>query len=142
MRIIKTYTNGRFYDTFDKKYISKDQVAALINQKEALKIIMHKTGSDVTRSVTKRLGALLDTKKESKLNIDTMKNWISDQVDRRIETAIKLINLPTRDQIRRLTADIEKLAQQVDRLQDRVAKTKPSAAPHTKKPAEPMQPSA
>jgi polyhydroxyalkanoate synthesis regulator protein len=51
MRIIKTYTNGRFYDTLDKKYLSKDQLTALINKKEAIKVIMHKTGDDVTPSV-------------------------------------------------------------------------------------------
>jgi polyhydroxyalkanoate synthesis regulator phasin len=77
---------------------------------------MHKTGNDVTQSVMKRLAPLLNTQKESKLNIDNIKNWVSDQVDRRIEKATALINLPTRDQISRLTADIEKLTKQVDRF--------------------------
>ena len=124
MRIIKTYTNGRFYDTLNKKYIRKEQLAALFNKKEEITITMHNTGSDVTQSVMKGLGSLLNTKKESKLNIDNIKNWVSDQVDRRIDKAIALINLPSRDQISRLTADIEKLTKQVDGLQKRLAKTK------------------
>ena len=125
MRIIKTYTNGRFYDTLNKTYISKEQLAALFNKKEEIAITMHKTGSNVTKSVMKRLGPLLDTKKEPKFNIDNIKNWVSDQVDRRIKKAIALINLPSRDQINRLTADIEKLTKQVDGLQNSLAKTKP-----------------
>ena len=129
MRMIKTYVNGRFYDTLNKKYISKEQLAALLNKKEEITIIMHNTGSDVTQSVMKRLASLLNTKKESKLNIDNIKNWVSDQVDRRIEKAIALINLPTRDQISRLTADIEKLTKQVDGLQNRLVKTKPPVEP-------------
>ena len=129
MRIIKTYTNGRFYDTLKKKYISKAQLAALLKKKEEITITLHNTGRDVTQSVMKELGSLVSTKKESKLNIDNIKNWVSDQVDRRIEKAIALINLPSRDQISRLTADIEKLTKQVDGLQNRLAKTKPPVEP-------------
>ncbi len=132
MRTIKTYANGRFYDTLDKKYMSKDQLAALMDKKEAVKIIMHKTGSDVTQSVLKQLAVVVKPKKESMLNIDNLRKWVSEQVDRRIEKAIELINLPTKGQINRLTADIEKLTKQVDGLQNHLAKSK--------KPVEPPQP--
>ena len=134
MRIIKTYTNGRFYDTLNKTYISKEQLAALFNKKEEIAITMHKTGSDVTKSVMKRLGTLVDTKKEPKLNIDNIKNWVSDQVDQRIEKTIALINLPSRDQINRLTADIETLTKKVDGLQNSLAKKKATAQPQKKAP--------
>ena len=132
MRTIKTYANGRFYDTLNKRYMSKDHLAALIKKKEAVKIIMHQTGSDVTQSVLKQMDAVVKPKKESMLNIDNLKKWVSDQVDRRIEKAIELINLPSKGQINRLTADIEKLTKQVDGLQNRLAKSK--------KPVEPPQP--
>jgi hypothetical protein len=125
MRMIKTYASGRFYDTLTKRYMGKEQLAALLEEKEAVKIIMHKTGIDVTQSVVKQLAPSVRTKKEFKLNIDNLREWVSDQVDRRIAKAIALINLPTRDQIHRLSADIEKLAMQVEGLQDRLVKTKP-----------------
>jgi hypothetical protein len=134
MRIIKTYTNGRFYDTLNKKYISKEQLAALFNKKEEIAITMHKTGSDVTKSVMKQLGALLEARKEPKLNIDNIKNWVSDQVDQRIDKAIALINLPSRDQINRLTADIETLSKKVDGLQKSLAKKKAAAQKPKKAP--------
>jgi polyhydroxyalkanoate synthesis regulator protein len=138
MRIIKTYTNGRFYDTLNKTYISKEQLAVLFNKKEEIAITMHKTGSDVTKSVMKRLGPLLDTKKEPKLNIDNIKNWVSDQVDRRIEKAIALINLPSRDQVNRLAADIETLTKQVDRLQNSLVKKKATVQQEKKAPEKPV----
>ena len=138
MRIIKTYTNGRFYDTLNKTYISKEQLAALFNKKEEIAITMHKTGSNVTKSVMKRLGPLLDTKKEPKLNIDTIKNWVSDQVDRRIEKASALINLPSRDQIKRLAADIETLTKKVDGLQNSLAKKKATVQQEKKAPEKPV----
>jgi benzoyl-CoA reductase/2-hydroxyglutaryl-CoA dehydratase subunit BcrC/BadD/HgdB len=136
MRTIKTYANGRFYDTLNKGYMSKDQLAALINKKEAIKIIMHKTGRDVTQSVLKKMAAVANPKKESMLKIDNLRKWVSDQVDRRIEKAIQLINLPTKGQINRLTADIETLTKQVDGLQDRLIKTKPPVEPPQPDPAE------
>jgi len=136
MRTIKTYANGRFYDTLNKGYMSKDQLAALINKKEAIKIIMHKTGRDVTQSVLKKLAAVANPKKESMLNIDNLRKWVSDQVDRRIEKAIQLINLPTKGQINRLTADIETLTKQVDGLQNRLVKTKPPVEPPQTDPAD------
>jgi polyhydroxyalkanoate synthesis regulator phasin len=138
MRIIKTYTNGRFYDTLNKTYISKEQLAALFNKKEEIAITMHKTGSNVTKSVMKRLGPLLDTKKEPKLNIDNIKNWVSDQVDRRIEKAIALINLPSRDQVNRLAADIETLTKQVDRLQNSLVKKTATVQQEKKAPEKPV----
>ena len=138
MRIIKTYTNGRFYDTLNKTYISKEQLAALFNKKEEIAITMHKTGSNVTKSVMKRLGPLLDTKKEPKFNIDNIKNWVSDQVDRRIEKAIALINLPSRDQVNRLAADIETLTKQVDRLQNSLVKKKATVQQEKKTPEKPV----
>ena len=136
MRTIKTYANGRFYDTLNKRYMSKDQLVALIKKKEAIKIIMHNTGRDVTQSVLKKMAAVVKPKKESMLNIDNLRKWVSDQVDRRIEKAIELINLPTKGQINCLTADIETLTKQVDGLQNRLAKTKPPAALPKTVPAE------
>jgi hypothetical protein len=129
MQLIKTYINGRFYDTLNNKYISKEQLASLFNKKEEITIVMHKTGNDVTQSVMKRLAPLLNTQKESKLNIENIKNWVLDQVDRRIEKATALINLPSRDQISSLSADIEKLTKQVDELQRHIVKSKRSAEP-------------
>ena len=138
MRIIKTYTNGRFYDTLNKTYISKEHLAALFNKKEEIAITMHKTGSNVTKSVMKRLGPLLDTKKEPKFNIDNIKNWVSDQVDQRIEKTIALINLPSRDQINRLAADIETLTKQVDRLKNSLVKKKATVQQEKKAPEKPV----
>ena len=123
MRTIKTYANGRFYDTRDKKYIGQEELVARLIKKEAIEIIMHKTGSDVTSSVMKRLAPMLKSPKGSRLNLDPIKKWVADQVDRRIKRAIALINLPNRDQISRLSADIEKLTQRVDGLQKRLVRT-------------------
>jgi DNA anti-recombination protein RmuC len=81
------------------------------------------------------MGAVANPQKESMLNIDYLKKWLSEQVDRRIEKAVKLINLPTKDQINRLTADIETLAKQVDGLENRLVNPKSRGAASLKAPA-------
>jgi polyhydroxyalkanoate synthesis regulator phasin len=125
MRTIKTYTNGRFYDTLDKKYIRREELVARLEKKEAIEIIMHKTGKDVTAAVIKRLAPSLSTPKESRLNLGPIKKWAVDQVDRRIGKAIALINLPNREQVSQLTADIEKLTKRVEGLQKRLVRPTP-----------------
>jgi hypothetical protein len=136
MRIIKTYTNGRFYDTLDRQYIRKDQLVALIHEKEPIKIIMHNTGSDVTQSVLKKMTAVATPKDPSMLNIDNLRKWLSDQVDRRIEKTVQLINLPSKSQVTRLRADIETLTKKVDGLQKRLTRTKSPGKPSPINPKE------
>ena len=138
MRTIKTYANGRFYDMLNKRYMSKDQLMALINKKAAVKIVMHQTGRDVTQSVLKKMGAAAGPKQPSMLNIDGLRKWVSEQVDGRIEKAVDLINLPSKGQINRLVADIETLTKKVDELQQRLSKVqRPDAPPPHAEPAEP-----
>jgi polyhydroxyalkanoate synthesis regulator protein len=57
MRTLKKYANGRFYDTDNKQYVTKDELARLINAKEKIKIILAKTGKDITKSVVASLPA-------------------------------------------------------------------------------------
>ena len=125
MRTIKTYPSGRFYDTLDKKYIRREELVARLEKKEAIEIIMHKTGKDVTAAVIKRLAPSLSTPKEYRLNLDPIKKWAADQVDRRIGKAIALINLPNREQVSQLSADIEKLTKRVEGLQKRLVRPTP-----------------
>ncbi len=74
MRIIKTYANGRFYDTLDKKYLSKDQLVAFIKKNQAFQIVMHKTGKDVTKSVLKPMGAVPPLPKRQRAISTTLRN--------------------------------------------------------------------
>ena len=55
MRLIKKYANRKLYDTTAKRYIARRRVAELIKNGEAVKIIDHATGDDITASVVSRL---------------------------------------------------------------------------------------
>jgi polyhydroxyalkanoate synthesis repressor PhaR len=55
MRLIKKYANRKLYDTKAKRYIARHRVAELIKKGEALKIIDHTSGEDITASVVAQL---------------------------------------------------------------------------------------
>jgi polyhydroxyalkanoate synthesis regulator phasin len=51
MYTIKRYANGRFYDTEEKTFIRREQIAGMIAAKKAFVILDTKTGKDVTEEV-------------------------------------------------------------------------------------------
>lgn len=55
MRLIKKYANRKMYDTKAKRYIGQAGVAELIKKGEAVRIVDHTTGEDITASVVSRL---------------------------------------------------------------------------------------
>ncbi len=55
MRLIKKYANRKLYDTTAKRYIARHRVAELIKQGEAVKIIDHVTGEDITAPLVSQL---------------------------------------------------------------------------------------
>ena len=55
MYTIKKYANGRFYDTETKNYITRDQIAELINSKKKIEILETKSGKDITSDVTSQI---------------------------------------------------------------------------------------
>ncbi|MBF0224126.1 MAG: hypothetical protein HQK76_01610 [Desulfobacterales bacterium] len=51
MRTIKKYSNQKFYDTSEKKYISIEKIEELVKSGEEIAIVENRTGKDITGSV-------------------------------------------------------------------------------------------
>jgi polyhydroxyalkanoate synthesis regulator protein len=117
MLIIRKYANGRFYDTVHQRPVTKDQLAQLIRNRRKIKVIFTQTGEDITRKVISQLAPVAGAKKETVLFVGQIKKWIGAQMDRGTQQFLGLINLPSKDQVARLTADMEKIAQKIDELQ-------------------------
>lgn len=65
MHLIKKYANRKMYDTTDKRYISRDQLAELIKKGEEVTIIDNRTGEDLTASVVSQLIGMDSKDKEN-----------------------------------------------------------------------------
>ena len=65
MHRIKKYANRKMYDTHDKRYISREQLAELIKAGEEVSIIDNRTGEDITAAIVSQLLGM-DTKDRDK----------------------------------------------------------------------------
>jgi len=124
MLTIKKYANGRLYDTKNKKYITQDDLAKLIKKKTKVKIVLSKTGKDITKVYTAQLSSKPKSKKNDrkipkniKKWIDENKKWFGDNVEKQIDKLFDVMNLPSKEQITKLTSSIESLSKKVKNLE-------------------------
>ena len=99
--LIKKYVNGRFYDTVNKKYLKKDDLARLVKKQADIRIIYTKTGRNITRAVLSGLAVESQNGKKALLSIDEVANWLKENqkrireaLDRQVDTVRKAIKLP------------------------------------------------
>lgn len=135
MLTLKKYANGRLYDTDNKQYVTKDQLYKLIEEKEKIKVILAKTGKDVTKSVVSSLPSSkkaktngknkpLLKKKALKNRVEGHKKWIAKQIDKRMDTILEMMSFPNKQQVAKLNTDVRKLAKKIDDLQKHNAKAR------------------
>ena len=55
MYTIKRYANGRFYDTEEKNFITRDRIAEMIKSGKKFSIINTKTGKDITDEIVSQI---------------------------------------------------------------------------------------
>ncbi len=63
---IKRYANGRFYDTVEKNYVTRDQIAELMGAGKKVSIVDTKTDEDITKQVVSQIKAGQEQKPKSK----------------------------------------------------------------------------
>lgn len=134
---IRKYSNGKFFDAVNKKYINGDHIKELIKTGEQIKVTLTTTGEEITEAVLSKYGVKTRSQKidpektdseqmgsvaadssnrERLLNREGMKHWVSALIDKRIKQVLEIINLPTRDQIAELNANINTINQKIDAL--------------------------
>lgn len=113
---IKKYADGRFFDSVGKKFIKKEQMEELIAKGEEFKVTLTKTGKDITDAViaefSRRTG--VDKGDFSFLNTDSLKKWVGETIDRQIVKVLDAVNLPSKDQVAKLDANIRKLNRKIE----------------------------
>jgi polyhydroxyalkanoate synthesis regulator protein len=134
MLTLKKYANGRLYDASNKQYVTKNQLSKLIKEKEKIRIVLAKTGKDVTKSVVSSLPAakkaetngkntsLFDTASIKK-RVDGQVKWVTKQIDKNMDAILEMMNFPNQQQVKKLNADVGKLAKKVEALQKSYAQT-------------------
>jgi polyhydroxyalkanoate synthesis regulator protein len=135
MLTLKKYANGRLYDTANKQYMTKDQLSTLIAKKEKIRVVLAKTGKDVTSSVVASLStsqkANTNRKNKSLLEKNTIKKrfeshqkWIVKRIDKGMDTILEMMSFPSKQQVTKLNAELRELSHKLDDLQERHAKAR------------------
>gem|GEM_PF-2067898 len=127
MRTLKKYTNGRYFDSDNKDYVTLKQLSQWIDDGIDFQIILSKTGEDITASVIEKLTPTDQPEQVGASLTDPIKNWVTGQIDKRIGQVLKMLNLPSGDQLSRLSAEIETLSAKIDALQKKQQARKKSA---------------
>ncbi|MBF0468701.1 MAG: hypothetical protein HQK61_07425 [Desulfamplus sp.] len=60
---IKKYSNGRFFDAINRKYIKADRIKELIKKGEQIKVTLTTTGEEITESIIAQYAGKLGSKK-------------------------------------------------------------------------------
>lgn len=108
---------------YAKKYTSLWQNALTMAEDEVDKVV----GTLVKdKELSRAEGSRL--KQEITGYTDSLKNWIGERVDRRLNEALAAMNLASRDQVEKLTAKIDSLSREVARLKKQAAPAKTARA--------------
>lgn len=67
MRTIKRYSNRKLYDTEDKRYITLEQIAALVRENQDIKVVDNQTGEDLTTVTLSQILLEQEKRKETSL---------------------------------------------------------------------------
>lgn len=135
MLTLKKYANGRLYDIVNKQYVTKDQLFELIEKNENIRVILAKTGKDVTKAVISSLptskkaqangkNKLLLNIKALKKRVEGHKKWIAKQIDKKMDAILEMMSVPNKQQVTKLNTDVKKLTKKIDDLQKCHAKAR------------------
>src|SRR5512139_3319418 len=74
-KVIKRYTNRKLYDTVESRYVTLEEIAAMIKAGAEVKIVDNRTKEDLT-SVTLAQIIFEEEKKTSKVGLETLRGLI------------------------------------------------------------------
>jgi len=135
MPVIKRYPNRKLYDTQAKQYITLDRIAELIREGSDIQVIDHASGEDITALTLSQVILEQEKRQSGFLPHSLLSNLIRaggkqlDAIQRSrlshrdipdledtIEEIILQRNLPTKEEVDRLTSQIEELADKLEKL--------------------------
>lgn len=141
---IKKYANGRFFNTDTKKYIKSDQLAEMVKKGKEIKVILTKTGKDITEDIIKQFTENQTGKKTKKsikkelpfIKTDKLVKWVGEIIDTKINQVLEIVKLPSKEQVAQLDENIQALNKKIDALNLATGKKK-AAKPKTAKKTRP-----
>ncbi len=114
---IKKYSNGKYFDAVNQKYLKKDRIKEYIKKGEQLKITLTTTGEDITDDILSQFEKSTRPMGFGGFITSDLKRWIFDTIDHRVKRVLDVMNLPTKDQMAQLNADLKSLDTKIQALE-------------------------
>ena len=114
---IKKYSNGKYFDAVNQKYLKKGRIKEYIEKGEQLQITLTTTGEDITDEIISQFKKSTQPICFSGFISSDLKRWISDAVDHRVKQVLDIMNLPTKDQMTQLNSDLKALDAKIQALE-------------------------
>ncbi len=146
MRVIKRYSNRKLYDTEDKRYVTLEEVSALVRAGADVKVLDNQTNEDLTTVTLSQI--LLDKERKHHNTLpktfftsvlqsgNKIKEALVEKADRLfgpgLENALKSLRIPSRSEFETLLKTVQRLEEKVVEMEKKLAKpakTKRSAPP-------------
>ncbi len=124
-RLIKRYPNRKLYDTLTKKYISLDDVAALIRLNEQVEIVDNESGAELTNQILTQIIFEEGKKGNSPIPAEVLHDmirWGNSVLDRGVEQVKKGVDRLVQESLNKWIPktnkeEIELLEQKVETLE-------------------------
>lgn len=120
-RIIKRYANRKLYDMSESCYITHDEIAALVEAGEEVRIIDNRTKEDLTTITLTQILFEKEKKQRRSLPLATLRNLFQSSGD--------FIDKHITQPVTNLRAEAEETVRKVFRQRGEDAKDEPEAAP-------------
>lgn len=134
MRIVKRYSNRKLYDTEDKRYVTLEEVAALVRAGADVKVLDNETEEDLTTVTLSQI--LLDKERKHKSTLPKsfftnvlqsgakIKDALVEQADRffgpGLENALKGLRIPSRSEFETLAKTVAALEAKIAELEKKL----------------------
>ena len=77
VRVIKRYANRKLYDTEDSRYVTLDEIAALVKADEDVRIVDNRSGEDLTEVTLAQILFEEQKKQKTRMPLSLLKDLIS-----------------------------------------------------------------
>lgn len=150
MRVIKRYSNRKLYDTEDKRYVTLEEVSALVRAGADVKVLDNETNEDLTTVTLSQI--LLEKERKhhntlpktfftSVLQSGTkIREALAEKADRffgpGLENALKGLRIPSRSEFEALARTVAALEEKIAALEKNQGKPKRSKKPPSSDPSE------
>ena len=141
-RLIKRYTNRKLYDTTESRYVTLDEISAMVKQGLNVRVVDNRTGEDITDVTLAQIIYEQQKKKVTRMPLEFLREIITtrgasvseflqrrltqpvrnmrDEAERRVDALVRKSEQTVEDSARQIQKFIQSTQKSLDELQHKL----------------------